>query len=74
MSRTITTATIYVDSQDPQDSGWAWRVRYTDGHEESGGAEDVADAVVQCAAYGAALDISAWTHLAHDGGSYEWRS
>lgn len=33
---TLTTATIYWDTQDPTNEGWAYRVRYSDGHEESG--------------------------------------
>lgn len=35
-SRTLTSAIAYTDSQDSSDVGWAYRLRYSDGHEESG--------------------------------------
>ena len=75
MERTIETAVAYLDRQDPTDTGWAYRVTYTDGHQESGGADDLADAIVQCAALGDVVptDIAAWTYREHDGGSYVWR-
>jgi hypothetical protein len=34
---TMTEATIYWDSQDPTNEGWACRVRFSDGHEETSG-------------------------------------
>jgi hypothetical protein len=33
---TITEATIYWDAQDPDDEGWAWRIKWNHGGEESG--------------------------------------
>lgn len=35
-SRTLTSALAYTDDQDPSDIGWAYRLRYSDDHEESG--------------------------------------
>lgn len=36
MTRTIAAALAYIDDQDPADIGWAYRITYNDGHEESG--------------------------------------
>lgn len=35
-TRTMTEATIYWDTQDLSNEGWAYRVKFDDGHEESG--------------------------------------
>lgn len=34
--RTVRRVEIFWDDQDSTDEGWAYRVHYTDGHEESG--------------------------------------
>ena len=35
-ARILTQAMIYWDNQDKANEGWAYRVRFSDGHEESG--------------------------------------
>lgn len=35
-TRTATECKIYWDTQDPANEGWAYRVLFSDGHEESG--------------------------------------
>ena len=46
-TRTLDTAEAYMDSSDPADCGWAYRLTYTDRHQESGPmlAGDFAEAV-----------------------------
>ena len=76
-------ASIYVDSQDSTDEGWAWRVVAIDEvgarHEESGGCVDEADGIQQVRAYApeapADLYITAserWDYCDADQGSYTW--
>ena len=36
MSRTLATAAAFIDSSDSASVGWAYRLTFTDGHEESG--------------------------------------
>jgi hypothetical protein len=66
------TATVYVDSQDSEDTGWAWRVVTLDEdgrHEESGAADDELDGVMQAAAQAEGViptELSGWDCV--DGG------
>ena len=86
-TRTLTEATIYWDAADPQDEGWAFRVRYDDGREESGRAEDVQignlpdsaspdqlDRAVVSLAYqhGEEIDTGEVAYSSADGGSATW--
>lgn len=45
-TRQLVRATIYWDSQDSDNEGWAYRVQYDDGHEETGPWDGPASAAV----------------------------
>lgn len=72
--RTIETCLVYVDLQDPTAQGWAWRVTYTDGHQESGPADDLDDGISQCAACApegvVPLEVKHWQYREYESGSY----
>jgi len=56
MARTIKSATVASDS-----TGWSYWVHFTDGHGESGEAEDSADGILLASVYGASPDASDWS-------------
>jgi hypothetical protein len=80
MTRTLDTAIAYWDDQDPTNTGWAYRLTYSDGHQESGGLDTVAGDDPAVLAELEALvvrDGGTWTRPDYrdgDGGSYEWRA
>jgi hypothetical protein len=43
MQPNLTIARAYIDSQDPADVGWAYRLTLSDGHEESGPLDSALD-------------------------------
>lgn len=43
MDRTLTSATAYYDETDPHNVGWAYRMAYSDGHQESGSLDSECD-------------------------------
>jgi len=72
--RTLNYCLVCVDSQDPSNEGWAWRVVYDDGHQESGPADDLDDGIRQCAAHApegvVPLERRGWTYRDHEGDSF----
>lgn len=74
MAGKVKRATVYVDSQDTSNEGWAWRVSYADGHAESGEADDIVDGINQCAAVDeqVPMDLDQW-QVERDG-SHVWGS
>ena len=83
-TRTIRELTIYWDAQDPKNEGWAYRVTYTDEHEESGQWDwldtdnasrgELADSMVELAyQYGLEIDTdSVHANALTDGGFATW--
>ena len=84
-TRQATQVTIYWDAQDIANEGWAFRVRFSDGHEESGAydnlgmnatAAQLRDAVVALA-WEHDVEISPDLVIADpniDGGYAEWQA
>jgi hypothetical protein len=77
MTRTLDTAIAYWDDQDPTNTGWAYRLTYSDGHQESGGldAEDDAAALYELGTL-VIRDGGPWYRPVYrsDGDYYEWRA
>jgi hypothetical protein len=80
-TRSIETATAYIDSQDASNIGWAFRVEYDDGSQESGpmdtSAADETGAIIDeleavVAAHGGAWSAGSWSYRENDGGAYLW--
>lgn len=84
-TRRATQVTIYWDSQDSSNEGWAYRIRFSDGHEESGShdglgmnatAAQLRDAVVSLA-WEHDVEVSSDSVTAEpnvDGGYAEWQA
>lgn len=80
MARNIETATAYFDRQDPSNEGWAYRIRFDNGDEESGPmdatTDDNAEALTELEAivgrWGGDWDAGDWRYRDSEDGHYVW--
>jgi hypothetical protein len=83
MSRTLETLTVYIDSQDPNNEGWAFRAEFNDGHQESGPVDmDLDDQSGQALdelrmlvdVHGGSWDEGSWKYCENESGFYVWEA
>jgi DNA-directed RNA polymerase subunit L len=80
MARQIDTATAYYDVSDPNNHGWAFRIRFEDGDQESGPMDAATDANGEAldelqklvADAGGEWDAGTWEFRDGGEGSYVW--
>lgn len=81
MANIIDTVTACIDNSDPDNTGWAYRVEYDDGSQESGpmraDVDDESDAIIDelrsiVAEFAGGVAAGTWAYHESDGGYYVW--